>query len=506
LGLAASVVAVGAACRELLHFQPLTHMNVSLTGDVEDFFFEPSDSSPLIVVGLCGWLLWRRRNRLAACWGQRGPVAVTALCWLVSAVIFSWSILAGAPDLQALALIPALLGTGNLLGGLGALRLMAFPSAVLVFAVPIPAAVLNQLVWFLQIQTAEFTGLLLALIGVPALVSGDRIILSDGLFAIIETCSGIRSIETLLLLAILMIDLFGRRGWHAVVLMSAAPLVAFLINGFRCLGLIFNPHADIASIHSVQGIAMLLGGVLLLYFLDGLLERLGGKGVPPSGVRARGSRPARTPLGLRVGVVVAFSVFLLGASWLPPFEAESLETTRPVEVLDARLAGFDASEEKNDWLFLGTTAFGHIVHRRYAVAGDDVDVFIGQVDTKHRLRTYLSPKVAYPGSGWIVESETRTRLAGRDVNERVLRKGANRLLVVHWFEGSPGVVAETIRGLFALDASPLPRTQIPIAVRLSTRLPSTRDAAIGLSRERLERVTQLLAPGLKELVTPGGSS
>jgi hypothetical protein len=72
---ARSLLLAGVACRELLRFQPTGPGHVASTsasGQVEEWFFEPSDSSPLVILLLCGWLLWRRRARLAALWGQRG--------------------------------------------------------------------------------------------------------------------------------------------------------------------------------------------------------------------------------------------------------------------------------------------------------------------------------------------------------------------------------------------------------------------------------------------------
>jgi exosortase len=505
LGLAASLVAVGVACRELLHFQPLTHMHVSLTGRVEDFFFEPSDSSPLAVLLLCGWLLWRRRHRLAALWGRSGSPWVTVACWLLAAGLFAWSIRTGAPDLQGVALIPALLGAGNLLGGPAALRVMAPPTAVLLFVVPLPGAILNQVVWALQIGTAAFTGQVLRLVGLPVVVSGDRILLNDGLFAIIETCSGIRSLETLALLTVLMIDLFGRRGWHAVALLVVAPLVALLVNGFRCVGLIFNPHADVASIHSLQGIAMLLGGVLLLYFIDGWLARWLPSPDPVTAFERRArTGPAPRPLGARVAGVAGFSSLLLALSFLPPFQTHAPQTRTPHDVLDERFAGWEGTREATDWLFLGTTVFGQTDHVRYALGGSSVDVFLGQADSGRRPRSYLSPKVAFPDSGWEVVSEQRTWIAGREATLRVLRKGESRVLSAHWFEASPGWLAEGVRGLFALDASPLARDRVPLAVRVSTPLRSSRPAAVRRGRNRLERVAQRLVPGLDDLIFPQG--
>jgi exosortase len=236
LGLGVSLLSLGLACRELLRFQPETQMVVSPARNVEEFFFEPSDSSPLLVLVFCGWLAWRRRKRLARLWGLRGPLAWTGGLWGVATALFAWSVRFGAPELQALALVPALLGAVNLLGGRAALRVVALPAATLLFAVPPPAALMNEILWHLQIFAADFTGLVLGAFGLPVLVSGDRIFLSGSVFAIIETCSGVRSIETLGMLTIMLVELFGRRGRHAVLLLLAAPLLALLVNGFRCVG------------------------------------------------------------------------------------------------------------------------------------------------------------------------------------------------------------------------------------------------------------------------------
>jgi EpsI family protein len=504
MALAGALLLAGVACRELLRFEPPSPVPVSGSGHVEEWFFEPSDSSPVVILVLVAWLIWRRRGRLAALWGRRGPWGWTAGLWLAAVGIFAWAVRAGAPELEAMALVPALLGAANLLGGLAALRVIAVPAVVLLFAVPIPAPLLNRILWDLQIWTANFTGLLLHAIGMQALISGDRIIMREGLFAIIETCSGLRSIETLALLAILMIDLFGRRGVHAVVLLLASPLVAFLINGLRCLGLIFNPHADIASIHNLQGIAMLLGGVLLLYFLDGQLARW--LAPPPrsdSEERARRDPAPRGALAPRMNVLVGFAAVLLATSFLPRFAAPPLAANVPANEIGQSFDGWQGSDLDTDWIFLGKTAFGQIAHRRYARAAEVVDLFVGQAGASARVRSYLSDKAGYPGSGWAVEREQPARVAGRDATLRVLRKGAARVLAVAWYEDSPGLAAESARALLALDTSPIARrSRIPLAVRLSTPLAGTGERAVDAGFARVEGFAHGISPTLQRLATP----
>ena len=56
------------AYRGLLTFKPVLHSasQTTLTRDVEDFFFTPSETAPLVVVLLSLWILYHRRVALFA--------------------------------------------------------------------------------------------------------------------------------------------------------------------------------------------------------------------------------------------------------------------------------------------------------------------------------------------------------------------------------------------------------------------------------------------------------
>jgi exosortase len=488
------------AYRYLLAERPKT----SLSLGVEGWFFEPSDTSPPVIALLALWLVMRRWRRLSCLPAVAGPPWVTGLLFGAAVGIYVWAIRVAAPDLQAFALFFHVLGVAHWLAGSAALRILLVPAVVLLFAVPMPAPLLNDVVWRLQIWTADYSGFLLHALDLPALVSGDQILRSDNVFAIIETCSGLRSIETLTLLAVLMVDLFGRRGAHALILIGAAPFVAFFINGFRALGLILNPHSGVAAVHNLQGIVMLLGGVLLLYGLDGLLGRVVPHRPPPSAPPLP-AHSAVAPLIRRLLGVTALLCLLIGLSLaVTPWHLEPLDQRLPAEAIARDLDGWRASDLKTDWLFLGKTGFRQSIHRRYARGAEQVEVFVGSEALERRHRSLFSPKIGVPGSGWIVEERSRERIDGRIVEVKVVRKGTRRMLVHHWYAGARGLAYESLRALLGLDRSPLRREMIPVAVRLGTpvgREPTSRNAASA----RLTRFTGLLAPSLGELVTPRGS-
>src|SRR5262249_16212996 len=263
--------------------------------------------------------------------------------------------------------------------------------------------------------------------------------------------------------------------------------------------------ADIESIHSLQGILMLLGGVLLLYFIDGLLERVIPEPERISAIERRARSGARPRAGLapRVAVLAGFSAALFAISWLPRFAIRPIQTQIAVNTVERTLGGWSSTDLDTDWMFLGKTSFAQVVNRRYTNGPESVDLFVGLAGPEARVRSYLSPKVGYPGSGWISERERPVKIAGRKATMRVRRKGPNRQLAVPWFEASPGLAVESAHALLALDTTPLRhRTSVPLALRLSTPLASGVDRAIEAGLQRLEGFAERLTPVLKVLSTP----
>jgi EpsI family protein len=479
--------------RGLLTFRPRTGRML----DAESFFFEPSDTSPPIVLILVLWLAMRRSKRFARLAALEGSRWVTGGLVAASMATLGWALHVGAPDLQAVALFFNLLAIANLLGGAAALRIAIVPACVLGFALPMPGPFLNAVVWKAQIWTAEYSGFLLELLHMPAMVSGDQILRSNAVFAIIETCSGLRGIETLTLLAFLMADLFGRRGWHAFALVVVAPPIAFMINGFRALGLILNPHSDIEVVHNAQGIIMLLVGVLVLYGVDGLLSRYLRR--PPLVVQEAPPGTRRARLIPRLVVMCGITTIMMGISYMvPATELVPLRAARAGEIIPEAVAGWTSTAVETDWLFLGKVGMRQVVHREYTKRGRRVSMFVGLGASELRFQSVLSPKTGVPGSGWIIEEEGEIEVGGHPATYRVVRKGTRRLLVQHWYEGLGGVLSESLRVVSGIDGSKFRRNRNTLVVRLATRM-GRGTKARAAAESTLEEFAGLLSAPLEQL-------
>jgi exosortase/archaeosortase family protein len=390
--------------------------------------------------------------------------------------------------------------------GRAGLRALWLPLFFLLFAIPMPAPLLLAIVFKLQIWTAQFSGLLLYSIGIPVLVSGDQIVRATQTFQVIEGCSGMRSIETLTMLSILMVDLFGRRGGHAAALILAAPLVAFFLNGFRVLTLILNPHSEIIAIHNLQGIAILLVGLMIIYALDSLIEtataRLRGGVQRPaweiSDSPARGST-SNVPLWCALGALALGTTF--SALTVPSWSEPPRPYARVQSVVAPLLSDWTATDVAADYAFQGSLRFGELFHRTYAIDGVPVVVYIGTADLGQRGGSPISPLTMRPGTGWMETIAQNAELPGLEhpVDSIEYRKGKQRQLVYHWYEGHRGLAAETLRSLTAVDRSALRREQPLYVVRLETPITGHLESDRQAAAARLASVHARLAPALDSL-------
>jgi len=447
---------------------------------VEYWLFLPGDSAPIVVIAIAAWLAYRRSNRLRVLPLSTGPWSVTLPCFVLGSAFFIWAVYTQALDLQVLSFALVLSGLVVAYLGLAGLRVLWLPIAVLFFALPLPAPVMLAVVFKLQIWTAELAGFALYLLGIPHLVSGDQILRVTQAFQVIEGCSGMRSIQILSLLTILLIDLFQRRGRHAAILIVIAPALAFGLNGVRVLTLILNPHSEIIAIHNLQGIAILLVGLVIVYAIDAFLERFPALDPPP------GEGPPTTRKFIPgQSLVAAFSVALClqGANLFVPTWMPAATAIPSLHALVGEALEKWASEKiPPDFSFRGSTRFGEVVHRKYHLDSGPVSLFVAESDFDQRGGSPLSPVTALPGSGWKLAEEGFVPAGdGGQVRVRVVEKGKRRRLVHHRVLGSKGLVVEAARSFLALDRSPMRRARPILVVRLSTpvedRRPSARDAA-----------------------------
>ncbi len=482
-------------------FFPATHQDLAIQS--EEFFFEANEAAGAPVLLLAAWLLYRRSHYLDV-FRAGGALLPGAGILVASVALYAWGHYTGAPDLQLMSVIPLLFGVVVALGGTAAARAFWVPIVFLGFALPIPPVLLSAAIFPIQLMTAEYAGTILNLIGVKSLVSGDLIFRPENRFIVIETCSGVRTVVTLTMLTVLLIDLFERRGRHAVILLLLVPFVAFATNGFRVVSLVLNPHSSVASIHNLQGIMMLLVGLTGIYLLDLGLERVLGSAEPGADAgaygRIAGTDRTRERDGLLApGLVVAsLVVILVIPRAIVPYVPASGLAEMPKALIERAFADAPGREIPPDFDFRGSIRYLAHHDRAMRFEGGRVNVFLGVANEMLRTHTILSPRLAWPQSGFFALEDEQVDLDddARGVRRVLLERSGSRELSYSWYLRAGSVAGEWLRQALALDRSPFERDDHILAVRISVPLVRGETDEEG-AEERIRRAWRRLAPELE---------
>src|ERR1044071_6052985 len=220
------------------------------------FWWEDENySHGLLIPFVIGYILWAERGRLSST-ADRPRVAWGAAL-VVAALLALWVGTAGAELFtQRMSLVVLLGGVCVYFWGWRLLRALLVPLALLALAVPIPSIVFNKIAFPLQLFASQCAVLVMRLLNITVLREGNVIelyplgSLTTKKLEVVEACSGIRSLMTLVTLAVVVAyftspsDEGGAGGsklrryrvWRAALIVVAAVPIAIVTNAARVSG------------------------------------------------------------------------------------------------------------------------------------------------------------------------------------------------------------------------------------------------------------------------------
>lgn len=174
--------------------------------------------------------------------------------------------------LSRFSLLLILAGLIVLLMGWPMLRATIFPWAFLVLMIPIPAIIFNQITFPLQLLASRVAAAVLPLFGVPVFREGNVINLPAMPLDVAEACSGIRSLMSLITLAIIYGYLMEKRLWVRYLLAFASVPIAIVANSVRIIGTgllvqYWDPDKAEGYFHASWGWLIFVISLVLLYLL-----------------------------------------------------------------------------------------------------------------------------------------------------------------------------------------------------------------------------------------------
>lgn len=244
---------------------------------VRQWWDDPNFSHGFIVPLFAAYVIWRERKHLAtvpikpAGWG----LAIVALAMAMLVV----GVMGAELFLSRTSLLVLLAGVVVYHLGWAYFRAALFPWAILFLMIPIPALVMNQVTLPLQFLASNLASSMLGFLGVPVLQNGNVIQLSNMSLEVVEACSGIRSLTSLVTLAIMYGYFLERRTPVRVILAIAAVPIAVLTNGLRIMGtgltgLYWDPDKAQGFFHEFSGWVIFILSMIVLFAVHAAIRRI----------------------------------------------------------------------------------------------------------------------------------------------------------------------------------------------------------------------------------------
>lgn len=225
-------------------------------------------------------IVWDTRAELLQ---PRGEPSVWSLVLLgAGALLGTVAVLGNSSTFSRFAFLLSLAGCLLVLGGWQTLRRYLFPVLLLLFTFPVPNVFYGELTQPLQLVATRLSEVFLELLGFSVVREGNILQLPYMRLSVVEACSGLRSLITLIFFCVVYSYFFEARLWLRAVLVLFAIPCAIFVNALRITttGLLgkYNLAWTEGTKHEIVGWSAFLLGFLLVLTSHGAYRHFARKG------------------------------------------------------------------------------------------------------------------------------------------------------------------------------------------------------------------------------------
>jgi exosortase len=232
-------------------------------------------SHGFFIIPLCFYIIWRKKE-------IRAEIPIKPSLWGLALAIFSlllylFAHFAEIMTLTSFSMVLLLAGMVIYFYGFLMVKELLFPLFLLLFMIPVPAQIYAKLTIPLQLFVSKVSVGISSLLGLPIYREGNVIHLHDRTLQVVQACSGLRSMISLLTLcAIFSYFTLKSNLLRSILFLSGIP-AAILVNIIRVLLLVFAFHyfnydLTTGTTHTLFGMIIFILALIFIFVMKRVLS------------------------------------------------------------------------------------------------------------------------------------------------------------------------------------------------------------------------------------------
>ncbi|MCD4737206.1 MAG: exosortase [Bacteroidales bacterium] len=232
-------------------------------------------SHGFFIIPITFYIIWQKKDVL-------GKTPIRPSWWGLALIIFSLLIyivahFAEIMTIASFSMILLLAGVIIYFYGFLMLKELLFPLVFLLFMIPVPGQIYSSLTIPLQLFVSKVSVWLGSTIGIPIYREGNVIHLPDRTMQVVQACSGLRSMVSLLMLSAIFGYFTLKSNISRFALFFSGIPVAIFVNIIRVSLMVFafyyfNYDLTQGSVHTVFGIIIFFISLIIIALTKGVLS------------------------------------------------------------------------------------------------------------------------------------------------------------------------------------------------------------------------------------------
>ncbi|MBA4366813.1 MAG: exosortase [Desulfobacterium sp.] len=245
---------------------------------VLDWVSNDNFSHGFLIPIISGYLIWRRKDRLTQ--ASISP-SDTGLILLIFSLIFYFIANIGVEQFtMRFSMIMVILSLTVFLAGWECSRILFLPIVYLVFMIPFPSIIWNKIAFPLKLFATQMAVSVIQFFDIPVFGEGNIIHLANTTLEVVDACSGLRSLTSLLALSSALALLTEHSGTKKFFIFLSAIPIAIFLNIIRLtitaiLARHYGPDIAQGFLHEASGILIFILSFFFLFAVNLLMSSIG---------------------------------------------------------------------------------------------------------------------------------------------------------------------------------------------------------------------------------------